>query len=312
MGLTAISGPWVAFGITQSTSGAVGENNQDRAPSLYDLSVGMLDPRSAYNYEPGSAAGTLLMGFLGGRALVDYLPSAVSSNNLATNQAPTSSSLVTLTAGTGITQTTIIAPETGAASETLLCIDSTAAYLTFGSGGVAVWNPAAGTGRAISVTTSSSGDLGSFMISGRDMYGYKMSESLSVTGSSATVLSRKAFKYVSGVRASSVITSTGILVGVSDTFGLPLVALNSGVDLQIRVIATSSLASNNSSGAITTASTVTATATTSDVRGTYASSTATTGGTVRIQIMQTITPAMVNAVTPTDTSRMFGVTQYST
>ena len=81
---------------------------------------------------------------------------------------------------------------------------------------------------------------------------------------------------------------------------------------QIRLIATSSLVGQNSSGAITVASTAaTQTSTTPDIRGTYASSTATTGGALRVQIMQMITPTMLASVTASDATSVFGIAQYS-
>lgn len=312
MGITAISGPQLVYGITQTSTGGTTEYNEERGPSLYDLGNGMLDPRAQLNYKPGNAVGKPVFGIYDGtRAEVNYVPSAVSSNNLATNQAPVANTALTLTAGTGITATTIVAPDTGATTGTLLCIDSTAATLLYGTGKtIAIWNPAAGTGRCISITTSSSGDGGSWSIYGRDMYGYPMTENVSVTGSSATVTSKKAFKYISAIKASTTITSTGIIVGVSDTYGLPVRADYTGLDLTIRITTTSSLVAANSSGPITVADTTTATATTGDVRGTYAS-TGASDGSKRFQFVQHITANQVAGVTAASAATVFGVTQYS-
>lgn len=310
MGITAVSGPTVSYGITQTSTGGTTEYNEERGPDLSDLGFAGLDPRALFNYKPGGAVGQAVLGLYNNSALVDFIPSSTSATNIATAQTPTANTALTLTAGTGVTLTTIIAPETGLAVS-VLCIDSTAATLGFGTAKtVQVWNPASGAGRCISITTSSSGDGGSWSIAGRDMYGIKVTENLSVTGSSAGVISQKAFKYISSIKASTTITSTGITVGVSSIFGLPLVATYSGINTQIRLIATSSLVGANSSGPITVASTATATATTGDVRGTYASTTA-LGSSLRVQILQAVTPAMVFNVTATDTSFMFGVTQFS-
>lgn len=309
MGITAISGPHVVYGITQTSTGGTTEYNGQRAPSLADLGNGMLDPRYAYNYRPGGAVTTQIRGFYGGKAMVDVVVGTTLANNIAAAQAPVANTALTLTAGTNITETTIVAPEDGS-TVSVLCIGSTAATLTFGSDDtVALWNPAS-VGRCIAITTSSSGDGGTWSIAGRDVYGYKMTENLSVTGSSATVISQKAFKYISSIVASTTITSTGITVGVSSVFGLPILATYSGVDTSIRLIFTSSLVGANSSGAITVGSTVTATSTTPDVRGTYGSSTALTS-TARLQISQNITATMVSNVTESDVSAIFGVTQYS-
>ena len=318
MGITANSGPFVSFGLTLTSTGGTAEYNEERGPSLWDLGQGTLDPRPYFNYDPGSAVGTKIYGFFGGRAAVDFVPFAASSNAIAGAQAPTAGAALTLlTTGStkGAITTTIVAPETGSAV-TVVALDSTAAYLTFGSGGtVAAWNPAAGAGRTINIVVTSSGrDTGGVTVAGRDVYGIKMTETIpfgsTVVSSFAGV---KAFKYVSAVTplASAVFVSTGIIVGFTDTFGLPLVANYSGIDTSIRIIATSSLVGQNSSGPITIASTVaTATSTTPDARGTYASTTA-SNSVVRLQISQNITAAMVNGITATSFDSMFGIAQYS-
>lgn len=316
MGLTALSGPQVVFGITTNSTGQVQEYNEERGPSLYDLGSGVMDPRYQFAYGPGSAVGTRVFGFLNNAAVVDFVPTTLQTSAIAvsTAQTITSGAALTLTAaasGIGTYQTTIVAPETGTTSETLLAIDSTAQYLSFGeSDTVAVWNPAAGTGRCITITTAgnSSLDGGSWTIAGRDMYGFKIIETISA--SSQTMTSRKAFKYISSVVATTTVGSTGVRVGFNDTFGLPLLATNTGMNLMIKLTPTASLQYALSSGPVTTGSTATQTATSSDPRGTYASTTA-SNGTLRLQIVMPITPAMVSSITPSDYSGMFGATHYS-
>lgn len=316
MGITAVSGPHVVFGLTTGSTGQVQEYNEERGPSLYDLGTALMDPRYQFAYSPGSAVGTRVFGFYGGVAMVDFVPTTLQTSAIAVSSAtaPTAATALTLASASsavGTYSTTIIAPETGTTSETLIAIDSTAQYLTFGeSDTVAVWNPAAGTGRRITLTPAgnSSNDGGSWSIAGRDMYGFKMTETISV--SSQVMTSRKTFKYISSIVAATTIGSTGIGIGFNDTFGLPLLAGNSGLGLQIRLTPTASLQYQNSSGPITQGSTATQTATSSDPRGTYASTTA-SNGTLRLQIIQAITPAMVNAITADDYSAMFGAAQYS-
>lgn len=311
MGITAITGPHLVFGLTRTSSGLVGEYNEERGPSLYDLGYGVADPRPEFAYMPGSAVGTRVFGFANNVAQVDVVASSASSNALATNQAPVANTALTLTAGSGVTATTIIAPETGQTTGTLYCIGSTAQYLPYGdSDTVVFWNPAAMAARCISITTSSSGDGGSWSIAGRDIYGFKMTENLSVTGSSATVTSRKAFKFISGITASTTVTSTGIIVGYGDVFGLPLLCTTTGANLEIKLTPTASLQYALSSGPVTLGSTATQTATSSDPRGTYSSTTATNSA-MRLQITQVISPSMTNAITATDVTAMFGGTQFS-
>ena len=312
MGITAISGPHVVYGVTQNSTGGVTEYNDQRAPSLFDLGAAFADPRAAYSYRPGGAVTSQVYGIYNNRATVDSVVGTTLANSVVASQAPVSGTSLTLnTTAANVTQTTIVAPEDGS-TVSVLCLGSTAAVLTFGSADtVAMWNPAAAVGRCLSVATNSSENTGTLTFAGRDIYGYAMTESLSILGSSAAVFTQKAFKYISDiVLTSTTIVSTGITIGVSSIFGLPIVATNTGVDLAIRLIFTSSLAGANSSGPITVASTVTATSTTGDVRGTYASTTALTT-TARLQIAQHITATMASNVTDSDVSAIFGVTQYS-
>lgn len=317
MGVTAISGPHLVYGQTQISSGSVGEYNEERGPSLYDLGTGVMDPRFNFSYSPGSAVGTRVYGFANNAAMVDFVPMTLQTSAIAVSSAtaPVAATALTLAAGSsalGTYTTTIIAPETGRETASLIAIDSTAAYLTYGSNDtVAVWNPAAGAGRQITLATAgnSSNDVGSWTVFGRDVYGFKISETISV--STQAMATRKAFKYVQAIYAPATVGATGVKVGFNDTFGLPLLAGNTGLGLLIKLTPTASLQYALSSGPITTGSTATQTATSSDPRGTYASTTA-SNGTLRLQIVQSITPAMTNAITPTDYSAMFGAAHYST
>lgn len=316
MGLTAISGPHVSFGITQSSSGAVGEYNEERGPDLTDMGFATMDPRSYFNYKPGNAVGTRIYGFYGSAAVVDYVPMTLQTSAIAVSSATTitANTALTLAAGSsalGTYTTTIIAPETGLVTGSLIALDSTAQYLAYGTAGtVAVWNPAAGTGRCLTLTPAgnSSLDGGGWTIAGRDMYGIKMTETVPV--SSQLMTTQKAFKYISSVVAATTIGSTGVGVGFNNTFGLPLLAKFTGGNLTIRLTPVASLQYALSSGSVTLGTTATATSTTIDVRGTYASSTV-SNGTQRLTITQIITPAMTSGITATDTSPMFGATQYS-
>lgn len=317
MGVTAFSGPVFVYGITQSASGQTTEYNEEWGPSLLDLGWATMDPRYQLDYDPGNPVGSKVYGFDKGWAQVDYVPTTLQTSGIQTssNSGPlTAGAAVTLASASsalGTYATTIIAPETGQTTGTLIAIDSTAAYLAFGTGGTAaLWNPAAGTGRQITLTPAgnSSNDGGSWSIAGRDLYGFKVTETISV--SSQVMTSKKTYKYISSIVAATTLGSTGVGIGFNDTFGLPLLAKNTGVNLQIRLTPTASLQYQNSSGPITLGSTATQTATSSDPRGTYASTTA-SNGTLRLQISMAITPTMIAGVTPTDTSLLFGATQFS-
>jgi len=332
MTITAYSGPIISFGTTPTSTAGTGlyggdlEHNGQRGPSVFDLGQSMMDPRVAYAYQPGSGTATKTFGFFNGVGNVDYVP--IGSSN-ATGAFVTSTYTSTATSGAftlnaassarGTYSTTIIAPETGQATGTLIAIDSTAAYLTFGSDDtVAMWNPGGGTGRCIVITTSSSGDGGTWTIAGRDMYGFKMTETIALSqgttnSSGYTIIGQKAFKYISSITNATTPVSTNATIGLSSAFGMPLKVPYAGLNVMANL---SSGAFNEtlvvwSSANLILASTVaTQTSTTPDVRGIWKSSVA-TNDTIRIQMVVTPSASAVAAVTSTDVSPLFGGTQYS-
>ncbi len=319
MGVVANSGPYISYGITQTSTGQVTEYNEERGPDLSDLGSGLMDPRPFYRYQPGSAVGTKILSLFNNEGYVDWVPSAVSSNGLVSNgSSGLGGTTLTLTStGTGLATVTIIAPETGSSVSVLLLgstvTGSSLAYTSFGqSGTVASWNPQFGTGRNITIAMSSNLDGGSFTVLGRDMYGYKMSETLAA--GSTTITGKKAFKYITSIQASTTLTSTGFLIGYGDIYGFPLKLPYCGINSQVQILASaysSAVAVALSSATVVLASTAaTQTSTTPDVRGTYASTTA-SNGTVRLQIYQGVDPVMTAAITASDTSALFGATQYS-
>jgi hypothetical protein len=324
MVITANTGPSIQFGITTTSTGGVQQYNEDRGPSMSDLGSGMMDPRSFYAYKPGAwVTGTSTVGFsqyqtmglFNNNAIVDYIPTATSSNGIVSNSQAVSGTNLTLTAtGAGVISTTITAPETGA-PVSVIALDSTAAYVQFGqSGQVAMWNPAAGTGRCITIVLSSNLDGGSYFVAGRDMYGFKMTEQIG-TNSSNTITGRKAFKYISAISPSTTVTSTGVIIGYTDTYGFPAacnyVGQNAFISLSSNAFTYNTASVILSSATVALASTAaTQTSTTPDVRGTFTSSLASNGA-VRLQISQTFTPATMAGISPATSSAIFGAAQFS-
>jgi hypothetical protein len=323
MTITAFSGPVVSFGTTPTSSAGTGllggdlEHNEQRAPSYSDLGDAMADPRVAYAYQPGSGVTAKSLGFFNNTGTVDFVPASINSIAFVVNTASSGTSTFTLAAASsanGTFSTTIIAPETGNVTGTLICIDSTATVLSFGSAGtLGVWNPAAGAGRNITIKPSSNLDAGSYSIAGRDIYGYKMTET--IAGGSTSLAGKKAFKYVSSVTNTTTPTSTGILVGFGDVFGFPLavsyVGLNATVYQSTNPFGSSAAVVALSSVVVVLASTVaTQTSTTPDVRGTYASSVA-SNAVSRLQMLVTPPAASIASITSTNVAPLFGATQFS-
>lgn len=110
-----------------------------------------------------------------------------------------------------------------------------------------------------------------FTLQGWDDYQQPMSQTLSGPSGTSIVTTTKAFRYLSSVSAAGN-TVSGVSVGSSDTIGLPLRA-----DAFEYVTVKYNSALVTSSAGFTAAVTTAATATTGDVRGTYALQTAANG-----------------------------------
>ena len=169
-------------------------------------------------------------------------------------------------------------------------------------------------------------------ISGRDVYGFKVTEQLagSSAGSTAAatpvLTSKKAYKYISQIiptNSTGTLASTASWVGTADTYGFPLLVQHPGY-VTIWTGATSSATLVTiSSGAHTFGSSLpTATSTNGDVRGTYVSSVASsTSGAMRIMMivnpMVGIADAALSSysgftqISPSNTYSLFGATQFS-
>jgi hypothetical protein len=324
MPITALSGPTIQYGITLSSTSGDGitgqdmEHNEQRAPSIADLGDAMLDPRSAYDYKPGSGVTVQALSFYNNQAIVDYVPTTISTNAFVSTTVVATGVVgaFTLNAGStarGTVATTIVAPETGNVTGSLLAIDSTNTIISFGSAGtIGSWNPGGGAGRNIVIKKSSTLDGGTYTVAGRDFYGYKMTEQLA-TNASSQVNGVKAFKYISSITNCTTPTSTGITIGYGDVFGFPMAVPYVGGNVQVWVNSSGNNSSPTSLSTTTTvlASTVaTQTATSPDVRGTYSSSTA-SNGVIRLQMYVTPTASAAGAVTATSVSALFGGTQFS-
>jgi hypothetical protein len=129
-----------------------------------------------------------------------------------------------------------------------------------------------------------------------------MSETITgTTGTAQTavaVTGNKAWKYIASITPAGTVNSTGLTVGTTDTIGLPLRA-DRWTELDIANGNTAVIASTGFTAAVTT----TATATSGDVRGTYALQTA-SNGVNRVAVKQSPLPLNINS-----TAGLTGVNQ---
>jgi hypothetical protein len=166
------------------------------------------------------------------------------------------------------------------------------------------WSPQALLGRAVSITAAASATYATATVNGYDIYGYPMSEAITITAGS-TVNGKKAFKYIKSVVLSggTADTTHAYSVGTADVFGLPLRSDTFG---DILVNNASSLVATTLITAATNylpADRTTPSATTADVRGTFAATSS--SGANKLIIRQSPQAYAVPYITG-----LFGLTQY--
>lgn len=127
--------------------------------------------------------------------------------------------------------------------------------------------------RTVTVTASGAAS-GSVLVSGYDVYGQPMSESITIAGTATTTTSKKAFKYISSAQAIGAGVTTGTLsIGTSNTFGF-----NMRSDYwEYLTVYAAGVQVSASTGYTAADQTSPATTTTGDVRGTYTVQTAPNG-----------------------------------
>lgn len=178
----------------------------------------------------------------------------------------------------------------------------------FGSAGtVNLWNPACLLGRAVSITsTTSQVDASTFTVRGFDVYGFPMTEVITLSGTVATTTNgKKAFKYILSVTPNTTDGTGSYSVGTTDIIGLPIRSdtFQAGADYDVSLMMNN--AAITSSTGYTKADKTTATASTGDVRGTYALQTASNGTLRFISQHSPVGPALLTS------SGLFGVPQYA-
>lgn len=297
MSSTAHAGPLVVFG--QATAA---DYNLSRSPSLFDMGTALLDSRPAFTYQNGGRK--MVYGFWQSPDVqtLNVVPSALAANNIAASQTPVAATAMTLvpSSGAGVTVgVTVVRSDTGATVTGLLALDGAAAPVAMGQDGrYGMWDPTTLLSRNVRITSVGNDSAATFTVRGYDAYGVALTET--ITGANAGVASgKKAFKYIASVTPAGTLSGSAATVGTGDVIGLPLRADNWG-DLAIVYNAASVTASTGFLAGVTT----TASATTGDVRGTYALQSA-SDGVKRLQVFQSPTLANVQTV-----AGMFGVTQF--
>lgn len=316
---TAFSGPLIVYGDRPPPgTGVTGSNNPDKAPSVFWGGTALLDPRGSYN---NTRSGTV--GFAGGTGdivVLDAVPSTLSAGvtTMAAAQVPVAGTPLTLvtTSGLGITvqaAATVYWPSGNTVPAGALIIDSAPATTGFGRAGqgnssqnvVKLYDPTTLLARNVRVKSAGSDVGATFTVAGYDIYGYPMSEAITGAGAGSTASGKKAFKFVTSITPSGTLSGSNVSAAPGDVYGFPL--QNQGWPF-ISIFwgappATGISSTTGWTGAVTTSP---ATTTTGDVRGTYATQTA-SDGTNRLTILVTMPVALLANANPA--VGLFGVTQ---
>lgn len=281
------------------------------APSLVFAGDGIQDHRLPYNSRGSSAVQPGIVGWYGSAMpmVANYTPSAAAVNNIAAAANPANGTPMTLRASTGAGITVLSASVTASFQPsgkvlTAGCvIDGLPSLDLFGTGGTfttGFYGRQRYVGRCVSVSGVASGSGGTVLVSGYDVYGYPMSQLVTVAAGANTVNTTKAFKAVTSVVPNFTDTHT-LSVGTADIFGFGILA-----NFFDNVLITYNSARITANTGFTAAdATSPATTTTGDVRGTYAVQSA-TDGTKRLTIM--VVPS-VNSLAADPTVGLFGVSQ---
>lgn len=307
MSVSHWEGPLVTFGQAPSTgtNGPV-EYNGQAGPNLFFGASGQLD--TSLGYQPGQQPSVAIKGWVGSPIYVlEQAPAALAANNIAAAQVPVAGTALTLVSVTGGGVTvgqSVVNRTTGATVTGLLALDGAVAQVTFGTTAtISIYDPRTIISRAVSVASVGNDSTATFTVAGFDYLGYPMTET--ITGANiGTANGKKAFKYIQSVTPHGTLSGSNVTVGTQDVFGFPLKAENFG---QTRIVWNNGVITANT-GFTAPDTTSPATATTGDVRGTYAVQSA-SDGTKKLQIYVTTPVWGLPNYSTSVTTGLIGVTQ---
>ncbi len=306
--ITRFQGPLVASGsiALPGASPVPGDGYNDTpGPSLFAHGTAIADNR----YMPvggGDVTNVIPCWYAVNEVLVvDQIPTLLSAVNIVAAAVPTAGTAMTLAiAATGITIVGSGGFSLGGSFPTVAAgarvIDGLPAMIQLGAlgGGVSMYDPRKAVARNLRVT-SAGDDTGGFVtITGADLYGAPLRE-LFTLSTAGVISGLKAFKFVTQVLPSGTLSGSNISVGTGDVYGFPLASYEFQ---QVKIYWAGTLISA-STGYLAAVTTDPSTAILGDVRGTYATQSAS----------DTSKPLVVY-VTPSPwhltQSGIFGVKQY--
>lgn len=302
---SAFSGPLVVFG-SRTPPAEAGSNNPDAGPSAFFGGLGYLDPRFGYNVTKKGWVGSGIAPYA---RCLGQAPAALGAANLAALANVVSGTAMTLAgASTGITVLgtggLVVWPSGNTVPAAALVLDGNPTLVNYGAadsnGNYSNNAYAVGSmiARAVQITGVTSGAGGTFTVRGYDVYGYPMSETITAAAGAGTNNGKKAFKFVTSITPNFT-DAHNYSVGTTDIFGLPMRTTK----FHEVLLWWNNALITASTGWTVADTTSPATATTGDVRGTYAVQSASDGTKI---LASAIAPAQANIATA---AGLFGVTQ---
>lgn len=278
MGVSRVMGPFFAPGALGSPP--VGDYNDTPGPSGFAHGMGLVDTR--YFPQPGGDVTNVLPQWYATNDIlvVDQVPSALSATNLIPAAVPVAGTPMTLaTASTGITVVPTGGFSLGGNFPTVpagaLVMDVNPALIQLGTlgGGVSCYDPRTAVCRNVRVTCSGNETGNTFAVVGADWYGNLVHETVSL-GTAGVYSSKKALKFFISGTANGTLSGSNISVGDGDVYGFPLASWE--FDL-VNIWWNSALITSTTGYTAALALATPSTATTADVRGTYATQSSSDG-----------------------------------
>lgn len=292
MAVTRYMGPLMAPGAIAVPP--LGDYNDTPGPSGFAHGTGLVDTRF---FPPGGGDVTNVLPLwyaFNDILVVDQVPSTLSAVNLIPAAVPVAGTPMTLaTASTGITVLGVGGFSLGGQYNTVpagaLVIDGNPALIQLGTlgGGVSSYDPRTAVCRNVRVTCAGNETGNTFSVVGADFYGNLVHETISL-GTAGVYSGKKALKFFISGTANGTLSGSNISVGDGDVYGFPLASWEF---LLVNINWNSTLITSSTGYTAALALATPSTATTADVRGTYATQDA-SNGTKRLFIQ--LSPAPYN------------------
>lgn len=306
MARTALTAP--AHRVLQRSPGQFSGSSTvapDSAPSLDYGGSNFLDTRLPYNRSNGLGNGSLAaaVGWMGldDTVVLDYTPPAAATANIAALANVTSGTAMTLVSSSGagviVTSSALTTFPFGTVIPSgTLAMGTQMGYLTLGARDItAFYDPTKAWACAVQVTGVSGGAGGAFLVTGYDVYGQAMNETITAGAGVNSVNGKKAFKWITSVTPQFT-DAHNYSIGTTLISGLNLAADAAGY-VTIWLSGTGYTANPSITAADTTNP---ATKTTGDVRGTTTLTNA--------RYVVTVSPSASRLTTTPISQGMFGIT----